>query len=129
LRGSTVLPLLGSRSNDYLACGTMKPSLSWAGGAGLSIFSECRFQTKLDSPGPASFRQRRSGLNHAVPDLLFRTMSVIESGAAVSQATRHDPRVTRVGRVLRLQHRRVNAVVQCGSKSSKYSIAQLCLAS
>jgi Undecaprenyl-phosphate glucose phosphotransferase len=57
---------------------------------------------KLDSPGPILFRQRRRGRNQRVIAVLkFRTMSVMEDGANVQQATSHDPRVTRVGAVLR----------------------------
>jgi len=60
---------------------------------------------KLDSPGAILFRQKRNGLNNSVIEILkFRTMrtEVNESGlGAVTQATRHDPRVTRVGRWLR----------------------------
>jgi exopolysaccharide biosynthesis polyprenyl glycosylphosphotransferase len=57
---------------------------------------------KLESKGPVIFRQRRRGLNFAVIDMLkFRTMHVMEDGASVVQAQAHDPRVTRVGRVLR----------------------------
>jgi Undecaprenyl-phosphate glucose phosphotransferase len=57
---------------------------------------------KLDSPGPVLFRQRRHGRNQQVFDVLkFRTMHVMENGASVRQATRDDPRVTRVGRFLR----------------------------
>ena len=57
---------------------------------------------KLDSKGPILFRQRRRGLNHEVFEVLkFRTMHVLEDGADMKQATRNDPRVTRVGRVLR----------------------------
>jgi putative colanic acid biosynthesis UDP-glucose lipid carrier transferase len=57
---------------------------------------------RLDSPGPVLFRQRRHGLNHQEIEVLkFRTMHVLEEGAAVRQATRDDPRVTRVGRILR----------------------------
>ncbi|MEZ5923332.1 MAG: undecaprenyl-phosphate glucose phosphotransferase [Hyphomicrobiaceae bacterium] len=57
---------------------------------------------RLDSPGPALFRQRRHGLNHRVIEVLkFRTMHVLEDGSEVRQATRADPRVTRVGRWLR----------------------------
>ena len=57
---------------------------------------------KFDSPGPVLFRQRRSGFN-AKRFLIFkfRTMTVMENDAIVSQATRHDPRVTSLGRVLR----------------------------
>lgn len=57
---------------------------------------------KLDGPGPIIFRQRRKGFNgREFVMLKFRTMSVQEDGAVVSQATRNDPRVTPVGRLLR----------------------------
>jgi Undecaprenyl-phosphate glucose phosphotransferase len=57
---------------------------------------------KLDGPGPVIFRQRRKGFNgQEFVMLKFRTMSVQEDGAVVSQATRNDPRVTHIGRVLR----------------------------
>ncbi len=57
---------------------------------------------KLDSPGPVLFRQRRTGLNQQVIEVLkFRTMHVLEDGENLTQATRDDPRVTRLGRFLR----------------------------
>jgi len=57
---------------------------------------------KLDSPGPVLFRQRRKGLNSREFVIFkFRSMTVMEDGASVVQAQRWDPRVTRVGRVLR----------------------------
>ncbi|WP_439394141.1 undecaprenyl-phosphate glucose phosphotransferase [Bradyrhizobium sp. PMVTL-01] len=57
---------------------------------------------KVDSPGPVFFRQRRNGFNaKQFPIFKFRTMTVMEDGAAVVQAKRFDPRVTRVGRILR----------------------------
>jgi Undecaprenyl-phosphate glucose phosphotransferase len=57
---------------------------------------------KLDSKGPVFFRQRRHGLNHKVIEVLkFRTMSVLEDGETIRQATKNDSRVTRVGRFLR----------------------------
>jgi Undecaprenyl-phosphate glucose phosphotransferase len=57
---------------------------------------------KLNSPGPILFKQRRRGRNQKVFEVLkFRTMSVMEDGANVRQATSHDPRVTSVGRILR----------------------------
>ena len=57
---------------------------------------------KLDSPGPVLFRQRRRGRNLRVFEVLkFRTMSVMEDGTDVRQATTADPRITRVGRILR----------------------------
>ena len=55
-----------------------------------------------DSSGPVFFRQRRNGFNAKQFSIFkFRTMTVMEDGAAVVQARRIDPRVTRVGRVLR----------------------------
>ncbi len=57
---------------------------------------------KLDSPGPIMFRQRRCGFNGTEFNILkFRTMSVMEDGQSISQAARHDSRVTRVGKWLR----------------------------
>jgi Undecaprenyl-phosphate glucose phosphotransferase len=57
---------------------------------------------KLESRGPVIFRQRRHGFN-GEPFIIYklRTMSVMEDGAAVTQAQRHDRRVTRIGRLLR----------------------------
>ena len=57
---------------------------------------------KLDSSGPVLFRQKRGGLNHRKFEVLkFRSMRVMGECAAVTQATRRDPRVTRIGRLLR----------------------------
>ena len=57
---------------------------------------------KIESPGPALFRQQRSGFNAKQFMIFkFRSMSVMEEGDGVTQARRHDPRVTRFGRVLR----------------------------
>ena len=58
---------------------------------------------KLDSPGPALFRQQRHGFNHRIIEVLkFRTMRVDCAGQDGSlQATKDDPRVTRVGGFLR----------------------------
>jgi len=57
---------------------------------------------KIDSPGPVFFRQRRHGFNHRVIDVFkFRTMRVAEYGRPIEQARKNDPRVTRVGRLLR----------------------------
>ena len=57
---------------------------------------------KLDSRGPVLFRQRRCGFNGREFYILkFRTMSVLEDGQSVCQATRGDRRVTRVGKWLR----------------------------
>lgn len=58
---------------------------------------------RLDSPGPALFRQQRIGLNgEAFTMLKFRTMSgPADPPGTCRQATRNDPRVTRVGSWLR----------------------------
>ncbi|MFC0406628.1 undecaprenyl-phosphate glucose phosphotransferase [Roseomonas elaeocarpi] len=58
---------------------------------------------KLDSPGPALFRQRRHGFNNNdITVLKFRTMRhQAEPESDVKQAERNDARVTRVGQVLR----------------------------
>ncbi|MGX1321714.1 Undecaprenyl-phosphate glucose phosphotransferase [Bradyrhizobium sp. USDA 377] len=57
---------------------------------------------KLESKGPVIFRQRRHGFN-GKPFVIYklRTMRVQEDGGTVVQATKADPRVTRVGRLLR----------------------------
>ena len=57
---------------------------------------------KLDSPGPILFRQRRCGFNGKLFQILkFRTMTVLEDGETISQASACDQRVTRLGRLLR----------------------------
>lgn len=57
---------------------------------------------KLESSGPAIFRQRRHGFNgQSFVIYKLRSMRVLEDGAAVVQATQNDPRATRVGRFLR----------------------------
>ena len=57
---------------------------------------------RLDSGGPAIFKQRRTGLNGRVFTIYkFRTMTVAEDCANVRQATRGDHRVTAIGAVLR----------------------------
>ena len=57
---------------------------------------------RLDSPGPAIFRQRRAGLNGR-PFVIykFRTMTVADDGPRIEHAQRNDPRVTWLGRRLR----------------------------
>jgi Undecaprenyl-phosphate glucose phosphotransferase len=57
---------------------------------------------KLDSHGPVLFFQTRNGFNgRAFRIVKFRTMHVLEDGNVIRQATRTDPRVTRLGRWLR----------------------------
>ncbi|WP_293766139.1 undecaprenyl-phosphate glucose phosphotransferase [uncultured Aquitalea sp.] len=58
---------------------------------------------KLDSPGPVLFRQKRYGYNNRLIEVFkFRSMyTEMTDHHAASQTTRHDPRVTRVGRFIR----------------------------
>ncbi|MBR1194028.1 undecaprenyl-phosphate glucose phosphotransferase [Bradyrhizobium sp. AUGA SZCCT0240] len=57
---------------------------------------------KLDSEGSIIFRQSRRGFNGKPFEIWkFRSMSVAENGHTVTQATKQDRRVTRVGRFLR----------------------------
>jgi Undecaprenyl-phosphate glucose phosphotransferase len=57
---------------------------------------------KLDSAGPIFFLQHRHGFNQKPFRIVkFRTMRTLEDGAAVSQAKKHDPRVTNAGFWLR----------------------------
>jgi exopolysaccharide biosynthesis polyprenyl glycosylphosphotransferase len=57
---------------------------------------------KLESTGPIIFRQRRVGFNGRDFTIYkFRTMSVLEDGRQISQTRRNDPRITKVGGVLR----------------------------
>lgn len=58
---------------------------------------------KLSSPGPVLFKQKRHGLDcKPIEVWKFRSMRVHrEASGEVTQATRHDPRVTRFGRFIR----------------------------
>jgi putative colanic acid biosynthesis UDP-glucose lipid carrier transferase len=57
---------------------------------------------KLDSEGSIIFRQSRRGFNGKPFEIWkFRSMTVAENGHTVTQATKQDRRVTRVGRFLR----------------------------
>lgn len=57
---------------------------------------------RLDSPGPVLFLQRRYGFNQqAFRIVKFRTMTTSDDGDVIRQATRNDPRITRIGCYLR----------------------------
>ena len=57
---------------------------------------------RLSSPGPIIFHQRRYGLNgDEITVYKFRTMTVTEDGLTIVQASRTDPRTTRIGNFLR----------------------------
>lgn len=57
---------------------------------------------RLESPGPAIFRQRRTGRGGEVFFIYkFRSMTVVEDDGAVVQAVKGDRRITRLGAFLR----------------------------
>jgi len=57
---------------------------------------------RLESPGPALFRQERMGFNgRSFMIYKFRSMRVMEDGRSMRQARKNDSRITRIGRVLR----------------------------
>jgi Undecaprenyl-phosphate glucose phosphotransferase len=57
---------------------------------------------KLDSRGGVLFRQTRHGYNNnTIRVFKFRSMTTMEDGHAFRQASRNDPRVTRIGRIIR----------------------------
>ena len=57
---------------------------------------------RLDSAGPVLFRQKRLGLNGLPFHILkLRTMTVLENGSTIVQASADDTRTTRIGRWLR----------------------------
>jgi exopolysaccharide biosynthesis polyprenyl glycosylphosphotransferase len=68
----------------------------------LPVFALLAAAIRLDSAGPILFRQGRTGFNgRAFRIYKFRTMTTLEDGLQIRQASRNDQRVTRVGRVLR----------------------------
>jgi Undecaprenyl-phosphate glucose phosphotransferase len=74
---------------------------------GLVVFSPVMLATaiaiKLDSKGPVIFRQKRHGFNNEIIEVYkFRSMYVDHADAAARKlVTKDDPRVTRVGRIIR----------------------------
>ena len=57
---------------------------------------------KYTSPGPIFFRQRRYGLDgEEILVWKFRSMRTCDNGPVVKQATKDDPRITRIGAILR----------------------------
>lgn len=68
----------------------------------MPILAAAILAIKIESPGPAFYRQRRRGLNRRVIEVLkLRTLKVSEADGDVRQVTPGDSRVTRVGQYLR----------------------------
>lgn len=66
------------------------------------LFALVSLLIRLDSPGPALFRQNRYGFNQQPFRIWkFRTMRTQDDGPVVTQASRDDARITKVGRILR----------------------------
>ncbi|HEY3719891.1 MAG TPA: exopolysaccharide biosynthesis polyprenyl glycosylphosphotransferase [Roseiarcus sp.] len=66
------------------------------------VFAAIALLIRWETPGPALFRQKRYGFNQEPFRIFkFRTMTTMDDGANVVQATRADPRITRVGGFLR----------------------------
>lgn len=74
---------------------------------GIVVFSPVMIATaiaiKLDSKGPVLFKQKRHGFNNEVIEVYkFRSMYTDQSDpTARKSVTKNDPRVTRVGRIIR----------------------------
>ena len=82
------------RASDLVLATAMLPLV-------LPLSAAIAVLVQRSSPGPVLFQQRRCGLDgREFTVYKFRTMTVGEDGD-VRQATREDPRVTRVGRFLR----------------------------
>jgi len=71
--------------------------------AALPVMALCALAIKLDSRGPVFFQQKRYGFNNELIEVFkFRSMYVDATDATAAKlVTKNDPRVTRVGRVLR----------------------------
>ena len=68
----------------------------------LPIFLFIALAIKLDTKGPVIFAQQRSGFNGRTFRIFkFRSMTTTDDGLHIQQATRNDPRITRVGGYLR----------------------------
>ena len=66
------------------------------------VFAIVAVLIKWDSQGPVFFKQRRLGYNQREFKIYkFRSMTAMDDGDHVQQARRDDPRVTRIGRILR----------------------------
>jgi putative colanic acid biosysnthesis UDP-glucose lipid carrier transferase len=70
--------------------------------AALPLMLALAVLVRSSSPGPVIFKQRRYGLDgREITVYKFRTMTVIEDGPRIVQASKTDSRITAVGRFMR----------------------------
>jgi len=103
---SALEPAFHSRGGHWLARGLKRLIDVFGSALGLAILAPFLFSIfiaiRIESPGKAIFRQRRSGyLGKTFNIYKFRTMRVTEDGPNIVQATRDDQRITGLGRVMR----------------------------
>ncbi|MBI1201742.1 MAG: undecaprenyl-phosphate glucose phosphotransferase [Rhodopseudomonas sp.] len=69
----------------------------------LPVLALVAIAIKLDSPGPVLFKQKRYGFNNDLVEVYkFRSMYINAADASANKlVTKDDPRVTRVGRIIR----------------------------
>ena len=86
----------------------IKSTFDWIAGSlifllALPVMAAVALAIKLDSPGPVLFRQRRLGFNNEVIEVYkFRSLFHNRADPTARQTvTKDDPRVTRVGRIIR----------------------------
>ncbi|MEZ5841652.1 MAG: undecaprenyl-phosphate glucose phosphotransferase [Hyphomicrobiales bacterium] len=91
----TLVERAAKRSLDILAAGVGLIALA-------PLFIAVAIAIRIEGPGPVFFLQRRLGFNQKPFRIFkFRTMTVLEDGDQVRQATKSDNRITRVGAFLR----------------------------
>lgn len=91
----SLVEVAAKRSFDFLASALAMVLLS-------PLLLAVAVLIKLDSPGPALFFQRRYGFNQETFRIFkFRTMTTMEDGRHIKQATANDSRITRIGRFIR----------------------------
>jgi Undecaprenyl-phosphate glucose phosphotransferase len=66
------------------------------------VFAATALAIRLEGDGPILFRQARHGYgNRTINVYKFRSMRVVESGETARQATKNDPRISKVGKFIR----------------------------
>lgn len=106
LLGGTALPLVTVSTRPIRDWGKLlKEAFDRIGAALLLAFLAPLFLVvaaaiKLESRGPVFFKQQRNGFNHRV-FWMWKFRSMVPDAGPYRQATKNDPRITRVGAILR----------------------------